>query len=200
MSPFDYFDEIFHINPDPATQRRQEMEERFEKLGIARRVRRFPAAPGADTAFAHRRIIEMASAAACRSVLVLEDDVLFLAHSLEVLAGAVAELQGIEWSLCLLGGFRWAGEPEAVPGCRHLSLAHEVTGTHALAYSGRIFSRLLEDLPADPEDMAAWPERQQGLGQYLLGIDQAVLVRPPVATLPYMLPYEEPADQFQFTV
>lgn len=205
MDPFDCFDAIFCINLDSAADRWRDMEGRFQKLGIARRVRRFPAIPTPGNhhvgcALSHRRVIEQARDGGFRSALVFEDDALFLDRTREVLAGAVAELARIEWNLCYLGGFRWDGDLEPEPGCRHWDRARSVTCTHAIAYSERVYSRLLQDLPADFDDMAQWLEKHHGIDQYLCGIESAVMIRPPVATQPFMLPYEDPADQFRFTI
>jgi hypothetical protein len=205
MNPFDFFGDIRCINLNSATQRWAAMARRFEKLGIGQRVRRFPAVatPGnhhIGCALSHRRIVEEAGAQGFKSVLVFEDDALFLDRTLEVLAGAVDELARIDWQLCYLGAFRWDGELDAEPGCRHLDRARNVTCTHAVAYSGLAYPRLLADLPADVAGMEEWLKKENGIDQYLRRVEQAVVVRPPVATQPFMLPYEAPADQFHFTI
>ncbi len=205
MSPFDYFDDIRCINLDSATERWQNMERRFQRLGIEGRVRRFSAVatPGnhhIGCALSHRRVLQEAEASGCRSVLVFEDDALFLDRSLDVLAAATAELAGIDWDLCYLGGCRWDGDLDPEPDCQHLDRARNVTCTHAIAYNGPVFPRLLQALPADVAGMALWVEEHHGIDQYLRNIGKAVIVRPPVATQPVHLPYEDPADQFHFTI
>jgi GR25 family glycosyltransferase involved in LPS biosynthesis len=205
MAPFDYFDDIRCINLDSATERWQKMETRFAKLGIASRVRRFSAVPTPGNhhvgcALSHRRIVEEAKALGHRSVLVFEDDALFLDSTLQVLALAVEELPNVEWTLCFLGGFRWTGELEPEPGCQHWSRAENVTCTHAIAYSERFYDRLLAELPGDFAGMHDWVEKNAGIDQHLRHIENAVLTRPPVSAQPFMLPYEDPADQFHFTI
>jgi GR25 family glycosyltransferase involved in LPS biosynthesis len=205
MSPFDFFGDIRCINLNSATQRWAAMTRRFETLGIDQRVRRFPAVatPGnhhIGCALSHRRIVEEASEQRLRSVLVFEDDALFLDRVLEVLGAAVEELAQIDWQLCYLGAFRWEGALNPEPGCRHLDHARSVTCTHAIAYSELAYQRILADLPADVAAMEEWLKKHHGIDQYLRGIEQAVVVHPPVATQPFMLPYEAPVDQFHFTI
>lgn len=205
MSPFDYFDDIYCINLSSAIKRWQAMEQRFQKLGIAERVRHFPAVatPGnhhIGCALSHRQIIAEASERGCRSVLVFEDDALFLDRTGEVLTAAIPELDHLDWNLCYLGSCRWQGDLDPEPGCQHLDQAYRVTCTHAIAYSERVFPRLQQDLPADFAEMAKWIEKHAGIDQYLCGLDKAVAVRPPVATQAWLLPYEDPADQFHFTI
>jgi hypothetical protein len=131
---------------------------------------------------------------------VFEDDAVFLDRTLEVLAGAVGELAGIDWQLCYLGAFRWDGKLDPKPGCQFLDRARNVTCTHAIAYSERVYPRILADLPADVVGMEEWLKKEHGIDQYLCRIEQAVVVHPPVATQPFMLPYEAPVDQFHFTI
>jgi hypothetical protein len=205
MSPFDCFDAIRCINLDSATERWRNMQERFQKLGISHRVRRFPAisTPGnhhIGCALSHRRVVAEAGEQGCRSVLVFEDDALFLDHTLEVLAVALPELANLDWELCYLGGCRWQGDLDPEPGCQYLGRVRGVTCTHAIAYSERIFPRLLQDLPAGVAGMAEWLEKHHGIDHYLSSTENAKVIRPPVASQPFLLPYEDPADQFRFTI
>lgn len=205
MDPFDYFDDIHCISLADAAGRWEEMEARFRMLGIAHRLRYFPAVstPGdhqIGRALSHRRIVQEASERGLRTVLVFEDDALFLNRIHAVLAEAVRELAGIEWTLCYLGGGPLGGKLEPEPGCRRLDRAIDIVGTHAIAYSDRVFARLLGDLPGDVPGMAGWIKQHRSLGQYLRRIGRAVLLHPPVATQPRLLPSENPADQFSFTI
>jgi hypothetical protein len=206
LSPFDFFARLRCVNLDSATERWREMQERFDTLGIADRVRRFPAVstPGnhhIGCALSHRRIVEEAQADGHATVLVFEDDAIFLDRTLDVLAEALPELARIDWNLCYLGGFRWDGELAPMPGCSHWRWAREVTCTHAIAYSQRFYARLLDDLPADLAGMEQWQEKHKGIDQYLRReIDRAVMIHPPLATQPFALPYEDPEHQFHFTI
>ena len=132
MSPFDCFDDIRCINLDSAAERWRNMEERFQTLGIAQRVRRFPAVatPGNHrigclpclTATSLQRPAGFWPAA---SVLVFEDDALFLDRTLEKRAGWGGPGTGGDpsWELCYLGGQKWDGELDREPDCRYLDQA-----------------------------------------------------------------------------
>jgi GR25 family glycosyltransferase involved in LPS biosynthesis len=205
MSPFDFFGDIRCINLNSATQRWAAMARRFEQLGIDSRVRRFAAVatPGnhhIGCALSHRRILEEAHEQGLKSVLVFEDDALFLDRIGEVLAGAIDELKRLDWQLCYLGAFRWGGRLDPEPGCCYLNRARNVTCTHAIAYSALVYDRILADLPADVAGMEEWLKAEHGIDQYLCRIEQAFVVHPPVSTQPFMLPYEAPVDQFHFTI
>jgi hypothetical protein len=205
VSPFDRFDDIRCINLDSAGERWRDMEQRFRKLGIGGRVRRFPAVATPANhrigrALSHRRVVQEAVERGCRSVLVFEDDTLFLEDTLAVLAAADVELARCDWQLCYLGGCLGECALEPEPGCRHLARVRGVAHTYAVAYSERIYPRLLQDWPADPEVMRDWIGKQRSASRYLQGVEHSVAVRPPVASRPRLLPFEEPADQFRFTL
>ena len=64
-NPFSYFDAIYCINLDSARQRWADMQERFNKLGILQRVRRFsaietPEAHIIGCTLSHRAVIQEA--------------------------------------------------------------------------------------------------------------------------------------------
>ena len=205
MSPFDFFDSIHCINMDCATERWRNMRERFARLGIGDRVQRFSAiaTPGnhhIGCALSHRALIAQARERGYRRILVFEDDALFLDRTPQVLAQALPELERIHWHIFYLGAMTWGRELPPEPGCEFLSRAQGVTCTHALAYHEDVFPSLLQELPADIAGMADWLIRHQGIDQYLGQLPKAVMLRRPVSTQPFLLPYESPADQFHFTI
>jgi hypothetical protein len=164
--PFAYFDEIHCINLDSQPRRWDAMQRRFDTLGIRDRVRRFPAvktpgAMGVGCALSHRRIIERAQADGLESVLVFEDDALFLEGADWVLDLAVRELSRVEWTLFYLGGFQHAiGDnrpgPRAAPDLRWIRKTNKTILTHAIAYHSRMFEPLLQELPESVEHCLDW--------------------------------------------
>ncbi|MBW1615260.1 MAG: glycosyltransferase family 25 protein [Deltaproteobacteria bacterium] len=93
-NPFFYFDAIYCINLDAAERRWQEMQKRFEKLGIVDRVRRFSAIETPEShhigcALSHRAIIEKAEKYNFKNVLIFEDDAIFLDNILELLKKSI---------------------------------------------------------------------------------------------------------------
>jgi hypothetical protein len=98
MSAFDFFDDIWCIHHPEYPARWPVMQSRFARLGIERRVRHFALVPSpADERIgrelSHRRIVQDAAERSLRSVLVIEDETLFLDRSDAVLAHAAAELR-----------------------------------------------------------------------------------------------------------
>src|SRR5215467_12865763 len=148
MSAFDFFDDILCINHAAHPQRWPVMQGRLDRLGIAERARRFPAvrSPADERigrALSHRRIVQDAAERGLRSVLVIEDETLFLDRADRVLAAATAELRGRSWRLLHLGTWRGSDGLAAEPGCSHLRQAGGRCGPHAVAYGAAVFTDLL---------------------------------------------------------
>lgn len=197
-SPFAAFDAIVCINLDRRPDRWVRMYRRFEALGIAERVRRVSAVETPDNhhigcALSHRRVIEQARRQGWNSVLVFEDDVLFLQGTIWLLRRAMAELNRQPWTICYLGGIDWGRTFPRLDGCTHLERVHHVTTTHALAYHHSIYDRLLTDLPDTVDGMRAWVANHDAIDQYLAVAHSAVRVVPVVATQENLLSLE-PAD------
>ena len=113
MSAFDFFDDIWCIHQTNHPARWPIMQRRLARLGIDHRTRRFASVPSpADArigrALSHRRIVQDAAERSLRSVLVIEDETLFLDRTETVLGAAVAELRGKPWRLLHLGTWRAA--------------------------------------------------------------------------------------------
>ena len=169
-SPFHFFDGIYCINLDRRTDRWAAMQIRFQKLGIARRIRRFAAADTPTNshigcALSHRRVIAEAKRQALESILVLEDDARFSADAADVLHHSLRELQGRDWQLLYLGGYRSNDSLRQVPGSNYLEIPTLITCTHAIAYHHSVYDAILSAVPESPADVAVW------VGQYL-AIDQ----------------------------
>ncbi len=205
-NPFAGFDAIYCINLDAATERWQRMRRRFALLGIAERVRRFAAVATPNShhvgcALSHRAIVEQAARQGLRSVLVFEDDAIFLEDTLEQLSACVAELARQEWNLFHLGGHCWEQDFPDAPGCRHLrSPCRELTCSHAVAYSQAVYGTILAELPADREGMRRWLAEHRGIDQYFMRIPRRFLSRPAVASQRFLLAQEEPALRQSYTL
>ncbi len=107
-NPLFYFDAIYCVNLESASVRREEMQRRFECLGVARRVRWFPAVETPEShhvgcALSHRQILERALRQGLDNVLVVEDDAIFLDDALAHLGNSVAELRAQDWNRLLRG-------------------------------------------------------------------------------------------------
>lgn len=205
MGAFDCFDEIRCIHQANLSDVRRRMEARFLKLGIAGRVRHFtavvtPGNPAVSQVMSHRQLIEEAHAAGHRSVLVFEHDVLFLERSCEVMEAAAVELESTEWRLCCLGGAPWYGELRAAPGLTHWQISDQFSCAHAVAYHARVFEKILAEIPGDFDSVRHWLESALNFERYLSTLGETVILHPRIASLPALLPYEDPATHASFTI
>jgi len=203
MSAFDFFDDIWCIHHAAYPARWAVMQARLTRLGIGGRVRRFPFVPSpADErigrALSHRRIVQDAAERGLRSVLAIEDETLFLDRTEEVLAGAAAELRGRAWRLLHLGTWRGSDGLAAEPGCAHLRQTGGRAGPHAVAYGAAVFADLLARMPMNFGAMQEYLGANGSIDAILDGLGPAFVVHPAVATVPFSLPFQEPADQQRF--
>jgi hypothetical protein len=203
MAAFDFFDDIWCIHQTAHPARWPVMQRRLARLGIAGRVRRFasiasPADARIGRALSHRRIVQDAAERALRSVLVIEDETLFLDRAETVLAAATAELRGRQWRLLHLGTWRGSDGLAAEPHCTHLRRAEGRTGPHAVAYGAEIFADLLAALPVSFNAMQSHLGETGSIDAALAALEPALVVHPAIATVPFSLPFQEPLDQERF--
>ncbi len=196
--PFHFFDAIFCINLASRADRWRSVSARFERLGIAQRVRRYEAIampnPHAGQALSHRAILAQAREQGFQNVLVLEDDVQFTSDVSAGLQAALADLEGRDWQLLYLGACRWNREVAPLEGARRIAAAGPVTCTHALAYHRSVYGRILDAVPESPAACEAWLAQHHGIDQfYAFSLNaQKFLLSPVVATQRNILPMESP--------
>ncbi|MFF2848806.1 glycosyltransferase [Streptomyces sp. NPDC058001] len=191
-NPFNAFDGITCINLDERPDRWEALRRRLGALGIRpERIHRQPAtATPADhrigRALSHRQAIQQAHTDGLESLLVVEDDALFLPDSASVLRQALRELADRRWSLLHLG----APDSEPVPACAEgnhslqaVPAGSDVTAL-AIAHHRSAFTHLLDELPDTVEDMSAWIQRHTSLDRYLARWDRPDRFRtvPAIAT------------------
>ena len=203
MSAFDAFDDIWCVDDPARAARRTIMTARLARLGVGERTRRFlavpsPADPRIGRALSHRRIIQDAAERGLRSVLVIEDETLFLDRTETVLRDALAELRGRSWKLLYLGTPRGAHGLTAEPGAAHLRQAGGRTGPHAVAYHAAAYAELLHGMPMMFGAMRDALGTAGSIETILAECTPALVVHPAVATVPGDLPFQEPADQEHF--
>jgi hypothetical protein len=192
-NPFDYFDAIYCINLDSATQRWQDICRRFDALGIAQRICRSaavdtPQLPIIGCSLSHRTVVDAAYRQGLRNVLVFEDDAIFLKDTLELSKKSIAELSVQNWNLFHLGGPTWGQTFPNAPGCSYLrSPCWGLTCTHAVAYNRSVYRTILDELPHNLEAMRAWIAIHHGIDIYLRDLDKRFLSRPSVASQPCLL-------------
>jgi len=200
-SPFSFFDGIFCLNLDDATDRLREAAQRHARLGIASLVERFAGVPTPDNphrgiAIAFRRMIVEAKRRGWEHVLVLEDDAVFLDDAVSVMRPVAAELPHHEWDLCYLGACVWSQVFGALGDSAVLQACGPVTCTHAVAFHRRAYDRLLADIPTGAPELERFLDRHAAIDQYLSariadGTYRAVITTPRVASQPNLLDFDD---------
>ena len=203
MSGFNFFDNIWCIHQTAHPTRRPAMQMRLMRLGFDERARHFsavpsPADPRIGRALSHRRIVQDAAERGLRSVLVIEDETLFLDRAESVVSAATAELSRRRWRLLYLGTWRGSDGLAAEPGCALLRQAEKRTGPHAVAYSADVFAELLARMPLSFNAMQQYLGENGSIDATLCALGAALVVHPAVATTPFSLPFQDPADQERF--
>jgi hypothetical protein len=203
VSAFDLFDDIWCIHHQAKPARWPIMQRRFTQLGIADRVRRFqsvssPADERIGRALSHRHIVQDAAERSLRSVLVVEDETLFLDRAETILSNAARELRGKPWRLLHFGTWRGSDDLTPEPGSTALRQAGDRTGPHAVAYGAAVFSDLLACSPLSFGAMQTALGENGSIDSILASLVPALVVHPAIATVPFSLPYQNPADQQRF--
>ncbi|MFF6955163.1 glycosyltransferase [Streptomyces sp. NPDC008317] len=177
-SPFTAFDGITCINLDDRPDRWETVRRRLGALEIpAARVHRLsatatPVNHHIGCALSHRRAIQQAHIDGLESLLVLEDDAVFLHGTTWVLRRALAELGSRPWSLLYLGGADWGRTFPRAENCGHIEPVTGITTAHAIAYHRDVFTDLLDELPDTVDGMTAWIRRHTAIDQYLAAWDR----------------------------
>lgn len=150
--PFEWYEAIYYINMDTATDRLNALRIKLKTLGVEQQDRRLSAVPTPENhyigcALSHRIIIVEAHCHRLSNVLVLEDNAIFHHDIPNLLPEMLDKLRSIEWDLFYFGGHVWARKGELVENCNNLRRPEAMTCTHAIVYNNTAFSRLLNDLP-----------------------------------------------------
>jgi hypothetical protein len=172
QSPFFFFDAIYCINLDRATDKWKDMQRRFHDLGIAKRVRRFAAIETPHNhhigcALSHRGVIAEAKQLQLKNVLIFEDDARFSPDAIPELRNSLDELKRREWHNLNLGGHRWGKSFEKAPGCCYLEVPDGLTSAHAIAHNHTVYDTILADIPSSAAEAALWC-RHNAFDKYLI--------------------------------
>lgn len=143
-NPFDYFDEIYCINLDERTDRWEESQKEFAKVGILDRVKRFSAIRDIDGRVgvikSNLEIVKIARDKNLKNVLVFEDDVEFLnVPVLDILSKSIKQINH-NWFLFYLGANTHS---KLVKLNRNLILIKDAFAVHSMAYSHRIYDKFI---------------------------------------------------------
>lgn len=198
-SPFSEFNQLVCLNLDHQTVKWERMEKRFEQLGIADKVQRFPALHTPELhhigcTLSHRRIIERAARFGYESVLVFEDDAMMLSGAELFLSLGLKELQQKPWKILYLGGAQQHFELSLAEGCSNLIEVPKfrLTCTHAIAYHQSVYRQILDEVPDNEIDMPGWLKKNYAIDQYLCRIDSRYLIFPKPFSQPGLVANEDP--------
>jgi len=172
QNPFNRFDALRCINLDDRPDRYAAVDKRFEKIGISRLVKRFPAIKTPENhhigcALSHRAIIADARQRGLQNILIFEDDAIFHDQIMEFMPAVMDELENTDWDILYLGGHIWGQTFDKLLGSNVFLDAGLLTASPAYALNHSIFDRILGELPTDHEAMAEWLEQHHGIDQYL---------------------------------
>jgi hypothetical protein len=151
MCLLNLFDQIYIINLPERDDRRREMERQLRKVGVdaaAPKVRFFPAtrpdspgdfpSVGARGCFlSHLGVLEDAGARGLQRIVILEDDVNFVADFGRRSRPVLEALAELEWDL-FYGGYRVRRPPDrqAQPGLATLPATEGIGTAHFIAFQG----------------------------------------------------------------
>lgn len=164
------FDRAYIINLLDRPDRREEVKEEFDKIGLSipnDQVRFYTAtrptergnfhSVGARGAFtSHRNVLDQALADKLQNVLVFEDDVSFRNVGESCISQIIARLSHTDWDLIYFGYVTPSDQALAGP----LIPWKDITiGTHFYAVNGRFMTRMLEHMLHSEAGPAGDPER-----------------------------------------
>lgn len=151
-SIFDYFDAIYCINLSRRSDRWQEVQKEFDKVGIKNKVIRFCAVETPNNwhigcMLSHRGILKEAKKNWYKNILVFEDDVKFYWQNEQSLQLIMPFLKEEKWDLLYLGWYICFWACPAMINKWNFYQCTWILGTFAIWYSNRIFEKLLEQIP-----------------------------------------------------
>lgn len=146
----EFFDAIYCINLDERTDRWEQAQVEFKKLGVEG-VKRFSAIRHERGAIgcreSHLGIIKEAKELGFNNVLIFEDDVLVLEGSISKIDDSLSELKNIPWELFYFGATVDPNVGRLTPVSPHLVRTNFAYTTHAYAINSDMFDFILEQAP-----------------------------------------------------
>jgi GR25 family glycosyltransferase involved in LPS biosynthesis len=146
----EFFDAIYCINLDERTDRWEQAQVEFKKLGVEG-VKRFSAIRHERGAIgcreSHLGIIKEAKELGLNNVLIFEDDVLVLEGGISKIGDSLNELKNIPWELFYFGATVDPNVGKLTPVSPHLVKTNFAYTTHAYAINGDMFDFILEQGP-----------------------------------------------------
>ena len=147
--PLDQFEAIYVINLASRADRRAEMQEQLQRIGLSLQslsIQLFEAVRPADAGgfpsvgargcfHSHLGVLQHALAAGVERVLIVEDDLNFADDFLQRGAAVLEQLSQKDWAV-FYGGYELASSVVLPSGCSLLSPDEPVRTTHFIAFRG----------------------------------------------------------------
>jgi hypothetical protein len=193
---FAFFDQVICVRLDPGERAWEGLAARLERLGVADRVLVLTpdqrlVEPRVRVAMTHREALRRAAEADVERLLVLEDQCLLLPSAAWHLRPVLSALAGRPWGMLYLGAVTM-GREIAIEQCPYLARG-DFEGGYAIGYTRAAIDRILGAVPADASALADWIDSYRSFDRFLATQPDRLLAVPRVASVPHLLPYEDPA-------
>tara|TARA_Y100000389_G_C17451380_1_gene515052 strand:- start:901 stop:1521 length:621 start_codon:yes stop_codon:yes gene_type:complete len=147
------FDEVYCVNLDERTDRWEQAQIEFGKLGLSG-VNRFSAIKHEKGAIgcreSHLGIIKKAKEKKLKNVLIFEDDVLIVEDNIKHLNNALEQLKNQEWDLFYLGATVDPNVGRLQVQTPNLVKTNFAYTTHAYAVNHTMYDFILKEAPYQP--------------------------------------------------
>lgn len=149
-----FFDGMFCINLEERTDRWEQAQKEFDKLGIRDKVLHFPALKFDNGALgcreSHLSIIKKAKDEGLKNVLIFEDDVLVIDENIVHLNKSLDQLKDRDWDLFYLGATVDPNVGRLVTHTPNLVKTNFAYTTHAYAINHTMYDFILKEAPFHP--------------------------------------------------
>jgi len=141
---FDFFENIYCINLDRRTDRWEEVQKEFEKIGILDRVNRFSAIEHEDGRIglikSFLELFKMAKSKKMKNILIFEDDVKFINNPVENLKKSLSQIGELNWGMLYLGANTHQRLIKIKP---NLCLLKNAYSAHAIVYDEKVYDDII---------------------------------------------------------
>lgn len=149
MNILKYFDEVYCINLDERTDRWEQAQIEFDKIGIKDVVERWPGVKNSDgnlgCTLSHKTLIEHCKKEGLNNVLIFEDDVLFVETDTNKLEEAFKELHDLgNWDLFYIGSTVEPSTGRFLRVTDNILRTNFAFTTHAYAVNSQVFDTMIQ--------------------------------------------------------
>lgn len=147
----------------------------------------------------HRAVIADAKANNYKNILVFEEDAVLHKDFSNILNRCTDELSFNQWDIFYLGACVWGKNFDKQTGCQYLEKVYGSTCTQGIAYNHSIYDYMLNNLPANIDDMILWCKHHLCIDQWLMYHIQsprienftAFISSPRICSQPFLIGYNK---------